>query len=271
MAATVIIDAKSSGGRFVEESGAATEFQRTLMVTGLTAGSGTPLAARIDEARTAVNAAGFAHGDTTSLDSNLRVASQEYSTIENDNSKLMCTVTYKALKDTIPPVGLWVPVLSGTLNQIQTAKDVSGFPITVSHTFPDDDPNWFGQTVTQGAKVNQFRPLVEITYRGLMEPASMFNAIIKYLGKTNSATWLYGAPGRWLCTGFTAERHDSASNPDTWLCEVTFQADGYRWTQTAVFVDPATGKEPENLVNGVGIKEIITQYGVDFNELIPSN
>lgn len=271
MAASVIIDYKQGGAKFTEESGAAADFQRTLLVTGLTAGTTNPLAARIDEARTAVNAAGFAHGDTTSLDSNLRVVSQEYSTIENDNSKLICTVTYKALKDTIPPLGTWVPVLSGTLNQIQTAKDLLGFPITVSHTFDTDDPNWAGQTVTQGAKVNQFRPLVEITYRGLMNPASMFNAVTKYLGKTNSATWLYGAPGRWLCTGFTAERHDVASNPDLWLCEVTFQADGFRWTQTAVFVDPATGKEPDNLVSGVGIKEIVTQYGVDFNELIPSN
>ena len=77
MAVAVIIDTDTGGSTFREEMGAAVNMTRTLLVTGLTAGSGTPLAARIDEARTAVDAAGFEYYDTTSLDSNLRVVGQE--------------------------------------------------------------------------------------------------------------------------------------------------------------------------------------------------
>lgn len=271
MAASVIIDWKEGGARFVRDSYAAAEFSRTCLVQGLSAGSGNgALSSRIAEAETALDSAGFAIGDTTTLDSNLRVTSREIAMHPGDNSKMIATINYKAFRDTIPPVGSWIPKGNGSLNQIQIAKDLIGFPITVSHTFPTDDPNWHGQEVTQGAKVNQFRPLAELTYTGLIRPASILLEQVKYIGKTNSATWNYGAPGLWLCTNFTYELWDKATNPDTWLCEVTFQADGSRWTQTAVFVDPATGKEPENLVNGVGIKEIVTQYAVDFNNLIPT-
>lgn len=272
MAASVIIDWKDGGARFVEQDGAAMEFSRTCFVTGLTAGSGSgTLTSRILEAKTALDSAGFAIGATTTMDANLRVSSRDIAMHPEDNSKVIATINYKAFKDTIPPLGSWLPKLSGSLNQIQTAKDLNGFPITLAHTFPDDDPNWHGQTVEQGAKVNQFRPLAEITYVGLLKVSSIFNTKIKYLGKTNSSTWNYGGPGRWLCTNFTAELFDKGTTPDTWLCEVTFQADGFLWTQTAVFVDPATGKEPEGLVSGVGIKNIVTQFGVDFNELIPSS
>jgi hypothetical protein len=257
---------------FTDENGAAVAFQRTLLVKGLTAGTTNPLAARIDEARTAVDAAGFAIGATTSLDSNLRVVKQEFESAgDSYTGSMICTVTYAAVADTIPLEGNWIPTLTGTLNQIQTAKDVLGFPISLSHTFPNDDPNHPGETITQGAKVNQFRPLSEITYVGRLKVPSIFQEKIKYLGKTNSTTWNYGGPGRWLCTGFNASLLDRSTTPYTWKVEVTFQADGYLWQQEAVFIDPATGREPDGLVPGVGIKKVITQYSVDFNDLIPAS
>ena len=272
MAASVTIDHMPGRFSFTDENGSAVSFQRTLLVKGLSAGSTNPLAARIDEARTAVDAAGFAIGATTSLDSNLRVVKQEFESAgDSYTTSMICTVTYAAFKDIIPPIGSWLPVLNGSVNQIQTATDVLGFPIELSHTFPTDDENHPGQTITQGAKVNQFRPLAEITYTGLVRPPSIFELIIKYLGCTNSTTWNYGNPRRWLCTTFNAELFDRSTTPFTWKCEVTFQADGYEWSQTAVFIDPATGREPSGLVNGVGIKKIITQQSVDFNDLIPAN
>lgn len=272
MPATVIIDNLDGRFSFTNEHGAATGFQRTLLIKGLTVGSSTPLAALINEARTAVNNAGFAIGDTSSVDSNLRVVKHDFEPAsDSSNTAMRCVVTYAAFADSLPGVNVWVPTLSGSINQVQTNKDLNGFPIFVQHTYDNTDPNYPGQTITQGAQVNAFRPVAEITYRGLVQPPSIFNLIIKYLGCVNSTTWNYGNPSRWLCTNFTASLHDKSTTPDTWLCEVTFQADGYEWTQEAVFIDPTTGKPPADLVSGVGIKKVFTQRAVDFNDLIQAN
>jgi hypothetical protein len=272
MPATVIIDNLDGRFSFTDEQGAATSFQRTLLITGLTISNSTPLASLINEARTAVNNAGFAIGDTSSVDSNLRVVKHDFEPAGDSSNKAMrCVVTYAAFADSLPGVNVWVPTLSGSVNQIQTSKDEFGFPIFVQHTYDNNDPNYPGQTITQGASVNQFRGVAEITYRGLVQPPSILLLIAKYLGKVNSTTWNYGAPLQWLCTNFTASLHDKSTTPDTWLCEVTFQADGSLWSQDAVFIDPTTGKPPADLVSGVGIKTIYTQQWVDFNDLIPAN
>ena len=270
MAAAVIVDTTEGGSTFREEMGAAISMTRTLLVTGLTAGSGTPLAARIDEARTAVNAAGFEYFDTTTLDSNLRVVGQEYSMVNSSPDKLTCTITYASRNDVLGPVGTWTPSFNGSLSQVQTANDIGGFPISVAHTFSNSDENHPGQTIEQGGRVPQQRPTIEVTYRGLIQPASIVMEKIKYLGKLNSATWLYGNVGRWLCAGFTAEVHDASTTPTTYLAELTFQADGFDWNPKVAFIDPATGKEPPDLVNGVGIKRVFTFNYADFNDLIPT-
>lgn len=267
--ATVIIDANEDVHVLSEEVGAASSFKRTCLITGLTSGSSTPLAERMAEARTAMDT-NFPYFGTTLLDSNLRVVSREFSTIPGSTTAVKCVVTYQSRKDVLGPVGTWTPVLSGTVNQIQVPNDIGGFPIILRHTFPDDDENHPGQLIEQGAKVPQMRPVVEITYTGLQQPASIFDLEITYLGKTNLTTWNYGNPGYWLCTNFQAQIHDAGTTPVTWLCDVTFQADAQAWDPMAVFIDPATGQQPPNLVRGVGYRQVITQERADFNNLIPT-
>jgi hypothetical protein len=270
MAVAIIIDPVDESYSFTEEMGAAASFTRTCHITGLTAGSGTPLAARIAEAETAMDT-NFAYFATTSVDTNLRVVSREFSNWGEETSKMKCVVTYAARKDVLGPVGTWTPSFNGTLSQVQTAKDINGFPAFTAHTFPSTDDNHPSQTITQGGRVPQQRPMIEVTYTGLIKPASIVLEKIKYLGKLNNATWLYGNMGRWMCTGFNAVVHDTATTPATYLVDVTFQADGFDWNPVLVFTDPATGQQPDNLVNGVGIKTIYTQNYVDFNDLIPTS
>lgn len=267
MPASVTIDVNDKVHSFTEDMGTANGYRRVCLVTGLTA---TGLTDIVTEARTAMDSAGFEYYDTTAADSNLRVVSREFETVPGTTNSLYCTVSYAPRKDVLGTVGTWTPVLSGTINQVQTPSDINGFPITVAHQFPNDDENHPGQYIEQGCKAPQFRPMVEVTYKGLQQYASPFLEMTKYLGMTNLTTWNYGNPGRWLCTNFTADIHDASTTPVTWYCEVTFQADGFAWDPIAVFIDPSTGNPPAGLVAGTGYRKVITQRRADFNDLIPA-
>lgn len=270
MAVTVTIDVEESPASFREQGGKGTEFSRTCLIQGLSAGSSTPFTARLAEAQTAMDT-NFAYGATTSADANLRVIGREFKQIPGKPTAMYCTVTYGESKDLVGPVGRWVPSLSATLNQVQVPIDIQGIPILLAHQFPDDDDNHPGDYIEQGAKVPQQRPMVELTYTGLIQPASILLEKIKYIGRLNSATWNYGPPGKWLCTNFTSEVHDENTTPITWRVEVSFQADGFNWNPLAVFTDPATGQQPPNLVPYIGYRTVVTQYYADFNQLIPSS
>lgn len=263
---------EGGGSSFRREMNAPVEYRRTLLITGLSAGSGaSSLSQRIDEAEDALAAGGFAYNSSPTGYTGLKLVNYEFSTLDSDTTKLKCVVTYANRRDALGPVGTWTPRLSGTLNQIQTAKDYFGIPISVRHTYPVDDVNFPGETITQGGVVPQQLPLVELTYTGLIQPQSITLEAFKYLGRTNSTTWNYGPRGTWLCTNFQAQPHEVSTTPDTWLVDVTFQADPSGWYPLAVFTDPATGQQPENLVPGFGIVRVRTQPEVDFNDLIPSS
>lgn len=268
MPADVVIDVNDKGHSFTEEQGTATGYRRVCLVKGLTSTTG--LSDLLNEARTAMDNAGFEYYDTTAADSNLRVVSREFETIPGTITSLYCTVSYAPRKDVLGTVGVWTPSISGTINQIQTPSDINGFPIVVAHQFDDTDENHPGLYIEQGAKAPQFRPMGEVTYKGLQQFTSPFLEMAKYLGRTNLTTWNYGAAGLWLCTNFTADIHDASTTPVTWYCEVTFQADGFAWDPIAVFIDPSTGNPPANLVPGVGYRKVIVQQRADFNDLIPA-
>lgn len=263
---------EGGGSSLREEMGVSQEYRRSLLITGLSAGSGaSTLTSRIDEAETYLDSNGFAYNSSPTGYTGLKLVSREFSTYREETTKLLCTVTYANRKDVLGPIGTWTPILTGSLNQIQTGKDYIGFPINVTHTFPDSDPNYPGLTLTQGGQVAQFLPLVEITYRGIIQPASIVIEKFKYLGRVNATNWNHGPRGTWLCTGFNAEVHSAAVSPAIWSVDVTFQADPNGWFQEVVFIDPGTGKPPANLIPGSGIRLVQTQPYVDFNELIPGS
>jgi hypothetical protein len=257
------------GSSYREELGVPVEYRRRLLVTGLSAGSGASmLTSRIAEAKTALSSAGFGFFTSPTGLNGLKLVNYEYSTIDEENSKLAVTVTYINRRDAVGPVGTWTPIISGTLQQIQTAKDYLGFPISVQHDYPSWDPNFPGERVAQGGRVTQQLPLVEITYRGLIQPASALLEKFKYLGRINASTWLYGPRGTWMCTNFNTTIHDAGTSPTTWLAEVTFQAEPNGWFPLAVFTDPVTGVPPANLTS-FGIQRVWTQPYAEFNQLIP--
>lgn len=273
MPVSITIDSQFVGtSSFREENGAPQEYRKSVLIQGLSAGTGTSiLSSRIDEAQDYLDSQGITYNSSPSGYSNLKLVGREFSTIPDNPTKLACTLIYANRKDVLGPVGTWTPVINGTLNQVQTAKSYFGIPISVRYDYPANDPNFPDETVTQGGKVPQQLPLVELTYRGLIQPQSIALEVFKYLGRTNSTTWNYGPRGTWLCTNFSAEVHDTGTNPDTWLAEVTFQAAPDKWYPTAVFTDPATGQVPPNLIPGFGYVRVVTQPEVDFNQLIPSS
>lgn len=257
-----------TGGTYVvqEENGIIVSARRTALVTGITVSGGVTFQS---EAYDALDAAGLGYYDSTSISQNLVLHRRGISPFtENDNSKAIATLEYAARGSVPGQVGEWIPRASATLSQIETPKDIIGSPITVSHTFPDDDENHAGATIRQGGTVQQLLPSYELTYTGLQEVPSILKLQEKYIGRTNSETWNYGAVGKWMCTSITGEPVDIKTGVDTWLLEAVFQYRGIGWAQTAIFTDPATGGQPTDLLPGVGYRSVQVQPRVDFNELI---
>lgn len=264
--ATATLDWNGGGFSVEEEHGVIVSATRTALIEGITVSGGVTFQ---DEVYTALDNAGLTYYSTTSISQNLVLYRRSVTPLtENSNTQAIATLEYVG-KATIPgKIGEWQPVVSATLSQVESAKDIIGAPITVSHTFPDDDENHAGGTITQGGTVQQLLPSYELTYRGLQNVPSILKFAERYMGRTNSATWNYGEAGKWLCTSVNGEPVDVRAGVDTWLVEITFQYRGIGWAQTVVFTDPSTGEQPANLVAGVGFRQVAVQPSVDFNDLI---
>lgn len=257
-----------SGGTYSiqEENGIIVSARRTVLVTGITVSGGVTFQS---EAYAALDAAGFTYYSGTNISENIILWRRGIAPVtENSNTEAVATLEYVARGSVPGRVGEWIPRTSATLSQVETATDIIGAPITVSHTFPDDDVHHPGRTIEQGGTVPQLQPSHELTYSGLQEVPSILQLQEKYEGKTNSTTWNRGGVGKWLCASIKGDPVDIKTGVDTWLVEAVFQYRPLGWAQTAIFFDPATGGQPANMLPGVGFKQVQVQPRIDFNDLI---
>ena len=179
----------------------------------------------------------------------------------------------------------------------QTNKDVDGNPIVVKYQYPNDSDIYgdkAGKTEETGAMVDILTPerTIEITRTewGLTygrSPGVDISDIIwqkkwKYEKHINKETW-HPIPGQmaipvinthcWLCTGINATTNDSGVTYDVTytfvfrdpIQEGTSHIGG--WNAEVVFVDPATGRPPKDLVDDEGkvVKQIYPE--VDFSDI----
>jgi hypothetical protein len=85
-----------------------------------------------------------------------------------------------------------------------------------------------------------------------------------FVGRTNSGTWGGDPPGSWLCTRIEGVSDDGGQ---TFNVTYEFQYNIDTWLATVVFIDPDTGRPPENLIEGEGLKQVQVYPRVDFNLL----
>ena len=167
--------------------------------------------------------------------------------------------------------------VGATLNQSETNTDFAGGLIGVEYTYPDDyllDPSLAGKTVKQGGLIAKDLPTMSRRYviKSTINPEQL---AADFVGKCNSVVWKGFPIYSWRCDSITG---DSADFGITWTTTLIFQ---YKrgnpqpgnpgqfegWGERAYFIDPQTGKPPDDLEEGVGVRNVDTYEQIDFNQL----
>jgi hypothetical protein len=155
--------------------------------------------------------------------------------------------------------------VSTVLVQEESNTDKDGNVLTVVHTYDSDyklNSAVAGQTIEQGGMVSRFVPHTTLRFdiRELATPEDLADI---YTGTINSIGWRGDDTGQWLCTNITGGSGDSGIN---WDNVYEFQRRKEGWEGTVVFIDPNSGKPPNDI--GTDGKKVFDNYEeTDFNEL----
>lgn len=242
-----------------EEDGAIRWLKREFLVAGLTDGDSGILGTALGS--TAIPS----YGDAATDYPNLIAVRRNAAILHKD--KVRVEVEYEAKGDSHS--AFWWRG-SGTLRQKQSQVDGTGAAVTVSHTFPSDDPDYGGQGAqTQGGDVTVSVPGYELTARGVVSRYVPEALAMAWETTVNLYYWRGGPPRTWCCVNVEHEPHDMGTTPPKWMFTFSFQYDPDGWDPVAAYVDPRTGRPPANLIEGVGIKRVEWHRAIDFGILFP--
>lgn len=133
--------------------------------------------------------------------------------------------------------------------------------ITVQHTYPPDDPDFAGETQTQGGEVSFYDPQRTLSFEGYRDtllPWVMANFLIASI---NTNSWASQGPKEWMCT----EVSWNMMKKGRYHFGFEFQHNSDTWDPMAVFIDSRTGRPPVGLVEDVGYKRVSRHREVNFN------
>jgi len=158
-------------------------------------------------------------------------------------------------------------VSTGVVTQTETNIDAGLNLITVKYEYPSDylyNSALAGQTIQQGALVPFLAPEFTMSVTQDQEHAP-YALQDDYVGKINSTDWQYFDEDqyKWLCTGITGYKTGTR-----WTVTYNFQYKKNGWPVDVVFIDPHTGKPPEDVVKGVGYKSVAVYETANFNNLV---
>jgi hypothetical protein len=165
-----------------------------------------------------------------------------------------------------PYGGLLLGEARASISQVKTNKDEYGDPITLEHTYPDDEPDFPGETRRQGGEIEYFQASTVVTYRGIKTTRYPWMVESALVGKVNANGWGGRGAREWLCTACAWRPLDGGA--DRYEFSIEFQHNPDTWDPTAVFIDERTSKPPVNLLAGYGYKTIQRLTGVDFDAVL---
>lgn len=247
----------------VVEEGVVVSLTRQYLVTNLDNNN--------EDSRTLVEALAKAgvpqHGDRAPGNTNLAVHRQSVTMAQDSPTKAIVTIEYKTVGDYRNSF-----IFSGgtNLNQTQTDVDYFGNRISLSYTYPNDypDENLRGQVYTTA--INES---VMVPHTTLQATGSLFvdypNDISRaWAGSVNSTFWAGAPAGYWLCTACNFRPRDvGIGRPHLWEFDWTFEYNPQSWFVVAKIRDPNTGNVPDDVVDGVGIKQVDWYPPYDFNTI----
>ena len=169
------------------------------------------------------------------------------------------------------------PIAEGgtSVLQIETQTDRNRRQITVEHEFPADDPDygtasdWGGEPIVQGGSISVFTTRPALSFTFLMAHDNPVSLSQNWASRINWRTWYNGGPLFWMCTRAEYKLHDASTDPYTYEWFFDFAYNNNTWIPKVVFIDPRTGKPPDDLT-GAGYKSVDWYLTRDFNELFPS-
>jgi len=167
-----------------------------------------------------------------------------------------------------PPVGAFVGEARASIQQVTTNKDQNGALIEVSHTYPDDDPNYPGETKTQTGEIQVFVPQRSFSVKGIKLTQSPWLIVDNIIGKLNSAAWSQWPARYWICTYAGYRNMDPSTGVNRYFMSFEFQHNPDGWDPSVAFNDENTNRPPPNLVANVGYKTIEYLGEVNFNSVI---
>lgn len=140
-----------------------------------------------------------------------------------------------------------------SLSQITANTDANGDLMTVEYN-----------GLSQSGSVSVYVP--ESTVRYQVRKSGSPGALSRnYVGKVNSGGWLAdpGAAARtWLCTALGGVSDDGG---DTFLVTAEFAYREDTYDETVVYIDPETGRMPDDIVDGTGIVVFQVYTEANFN------
>lgn len=167
-----------------------------------------------------------------------------------------------------PHFGTLVYEIRASVSQVKSNTDNGGSPISLSHTYPLTDPDYPGETKTQGGEIEFFQPQTLMTVRGILTTNYPWLLERHIIGAVNESDWSGRGPREWLCVGFSWKPLDGVSGKHE--VSIEFQHNPDTWDPTAIFIDDRTGKPPPNLIANVGYRTIEKLRAVNFESVIGS-
>lgn len=246
----------------VEDRGAAVFLRRRLVVSGLlnTNTDARTLQEALDES--GVPAFNTSPTGFTNLLLTKRIVRQ----IQNSPTSAEVILEYESKAD----AGLNYTFRgSSSVQSVQTEKDIAGFPITVQHSYPANDPDFPGETKTQVVPITFLQPQTTFIATGLESNDNPHILASQWQGYINSVEWAGAGASAWLVTRVTFDPHDLSTTPTVWKFTFEFQFNPDFWTPLAFFRDQTTGRPPPGLIQGIGSKLIARYPSRDFNEKFP--
>lgn len=244
-----------------ERDGVVTKVVRRARVVGLTDDDYAVLF-------TALSVAGVpAAGSTLTGAPNLVLVERNVQVVDGDRSTVDVELVYEHVLNkgqnlNSPPLGYLLAEVRGSVNEQESNLDGSGFPVTVQHAYPSDDPDFPSKTKVQGGSIKFFQAQATKVVQGIRATNYPWLLQQHLLGAINELPWSGGNSYEWLCTGASWRPYDGSSSKYEFVFE--FQHNPETWNPTVVYIDERTGKPPQGLLDNVGYKTVVKHRVVDF-------
>lgn len=170
--------------------------------------------------------------------------------------------------DSPPFASLLVGEVQATINQTTSNTDGDGNQVTLTHTYPEDDPDFAGLTKTQVGEFQYFEPQITLKYQGLKRTDFPWLVSQAIVGAVNRTPWAGGEAYTWMCTSCSWKPFDRKT-PGRYQFSFEFQNNPDKWNPTVIFVDPRDNKPVVGAsVEDGSIKEVRKHREVDFEQII---